>query len=151
MDNKLQFNDHIKNNINKAGHKVYMLSRVRQYVNTNTALTIFKSMILPYIEYGNIFNGTCNEIYKHKLQVIQNNALKIALNKNNLYSTVDLHIEAKILPCKYRRLMMLQKITFNELKENVALVDKKDIRAHDGILLYVPLPKTELFKKIKLL
>ena len=46
-------------------------------------------------------------IYKHKLQVIQNNALKIALNKNNLYSTVDLHIEAKILPCKYRRLMML--------------------------------------------
>ena len=43
--------------------------------------------------------------------------------------------------------MMLQKITFNELKENVALVDKKDIgtRAHDGILLYVPLPKTELF------
>ena len=116
---------------------------------TNTALTIFKSMILPYIEYGNIFNGTCNEIYTHKLQVIQNNALKIALNKNNLYSTVDLHIEAKILPCKYRRLMMLQKITFNELKENVALVDKKDIRnrAHDGILLYVPLPNTELFKK----
>ena len=69
--------------------------------------------------------------------------------QNNLYSAVDLHIEAKILPCKYRRLMMLQKITFNELKENVALVDKKDIRtrAHDGILLYVPLPKTELFKK----
>ena len=62
-----------------------MLSRVRQYVNTNTAVTIFKSMILPYTEYGNIFNGTCNEIYKHKLQVIQNNALKIALNKNNLW------------------------------------------------------------------
>ena len=135
--------------IKKAGHKVYMLSRARQYVNTNTALTIFKSMILPYIEYGNIFYGTCNEIYKHKLQVIQNNALKIALNKNNLYSTVDLHIEAKILPCKYRGLMMLQKITFNEVKENVALVHKKDIRtrAHDGILLYAPLPKTELFTK----
>ena len=31
--------------------------------------------------------------------------------------------------------MMLQKITFNEVKENVALVDKKHIRtrAHDGI------------------
>ena len=31
--------------------------------------------------------------------------------------------------------MMLQKITFNELKENVALVDKKDIRtrAHKGM------------------
>ena len=77
LGNKLQFNDHIKNNIKKAGHKVYKLSRVRQYVNTNTALTIFKSMILPYTEYGNIFNGTCNELYKHMFQVIQNNALKL--------------------------------------------------------------------------
>ena len=58
LDNKLQFNDHIKNNIKKAGHKVYMLSRIRQYIDTHTALTIFKAMILPYIEYGNIFNGT---------------------------------------------------------------------------------------------
>ena len=47
LDNKLQFNDHIKNNIKKAGHKVYMLSRIRQYIDTHTALTIFKAMILP--------------------------------------------------------------------------------------------------------
>ena len=124
LDNKLQFNNHIKNSIKKAGHKVYMLSRIRQYINTHTALIMFKSMILPYIEYGNIFNGTCNEAYKHNLQVIQNSVLKIALNRNILYRTVDLHIEAKILPCKHRRLMMLQKITFNEVRENVALLDK---------------------------
>ena len=117
LDNKLQFNDHIKNNIKKAGHKVYMLSRIRQYIDTHTALTIFKAMILPYIEYGNIFNGTCNEAYQHKLQVIQNSGLKIALSRNILYRTVDLHIEAKLLPCKYRRLIMLQKTTFNEVNE----------------------------------
>ena len=126
-----------------------MLSRIRQYIDTHTALTIFKAMILPYIEYGNIFNGTCNEAYQHKLQVIQNIGLKIALSRNILYRTVDLHIEAKLLPCQYRRLIMLQKTTFSEVRENAALLDKRDIRtrAHDAISLYVPLPKSELFKK----
>ena len=52
---------------------------------------------LTYIEYGNIFHGTCTEFYKQKLQVIQNNGLKIALNRSRLYNTVDLHIEARLL------------------------------------------------------
>ena len=97
-----------------------MLSRIRQYIDTHTALTIFKAMILPYIyiEYGNIFNGTYNEAYQHKLQVIQNSGLKIVLSRNILYRTVDLHIEAKLLPCIYRRLIMLQKTTFSEVREN---------------------------------
>ena len=30
IDSKLQFNDHIKNSIKQAGHKVYMLSKIRQ-------------------------------------------------------------------------------------------------------------------------
>ena len=46
---------------------------------------------------------------------------------------------------------MLQKTTFSEVRENAALLDKRDIRtrAHDAIslYLYVPLPKSELFKK----
>ena len=33
IDSKLQFNDHIKNRIKQAGHKVYMLSKIRQYIN----------------------------------------------------------------------------------------------------------------------
>ena len=68
IDRKLQFNDHIKNSIKQAGHKVYILSKIRQYINKKTALIIFKSIILPYMEYGNIFHGTCTKLYKHKLQ-----------------------------------------------------------------------------------
>ena len=151
IDNKLQFQDHIKKCIKQAGHKIYMLSRIRHCVNKKTALMIFKSMILPYIEYGNIFHGTCTEFYKQKLQVIQNNGLKIALNRSRLYNTVDLHIEARLLPCKYRRLLMLQKNTFSQLNDNLPPIHINDIpvptRAHDAIILYVPRPNSELFKK----
>ena len=49
IDTKLQFNEHIKNATRNAGHKVYMLSRIRHCINKKTALAIFKSMILPYL------------------------------------------------------------------------------------------------------
>ena len=81
IDNKLQFNDHIQRCIMQAGHKVYMLSRIRHSINKKTALVVFKSMILPYIEYGNILHGTCTELYKNKLQLIQNNGLKITISQ----------------------------------------------------------------------
>ena len=149
IDTKLQFNEHIKNATRNAGHKVYMLSRIRHCINKKTALAIFKSMILPYLEYGNIFYGTCSEFNKYKLQVIQNNGLKIALNRNVLYNTVDLHIEAKLLPCKYRRLIMLQKNTFRELQGNLAKINRRDVctRADDATLIHVTRPKSELYKK----
>ena len=66
-----------------------------------------------------------------------------------LYNTVDLHIEAKLLPCKYRRLIMLQKNTFRELQGNLAKIDRIDVctRAHDATLIHVTRPKSELDKK----
>ena len=52
---------------------------------------------------------------------------------------MDLHIEAKLLPYKYRRLIMLQKNTFRELQENLAKIDRRDVgtRAHDATLIHV--------------
>ena len=91
----------MKNCIKRAGHKTFMLAKIRYCINKETALTRFKTMILPYIEYGNVFHGTCTESYKHKLQVIQNTGLKIAPNRGRLFSSTELHIEAKLLPCSY--------------------------------------------------
>ena len=149
IDNKLHFHEHIKRNIRPAGHKNLMLCKIRAYINEKTALTIFKSMTLPYLEYGNIFHNTCTDLLKNKLQIIQNNGLKIALNKPRRYSTTDLHIEAKLLPCSYRRNLMLQKSTFYQIHQNIAIMDRKTVntRLHDAPLLLVPQPKSELFKK----
>ena len=62
---------------------------------------------------------------------------------------MDLHIEAKLLPCKYRRLIRLQKNTFRELQDNLAKIDRRDVctRAHDATLIHVTRPKSELYKK----
>ena len=62
---------------------------------------------------------------------------------------MDLHIETKLLPCKYRRLIMLQKNTFRELQDNLAKIERRDVctRAHDATLIHVTRPRIELYKK----
>ena len=63
---------------------------------------------------------------------------------------MDLHIEAKLLPCKYRRLIMLQKNTFRELQDNLAKIDRRDVctRAHDATLIHATRPKSDLIRNL---
>ena len=84
IDSKRQFYDHIKRCIKT--HKTFMLSQIRYNSNKETALTIFKTMILPYIEYGNVFHSTYIEEYKGKLQVIKR-SLKITLSRERIFCT----------------------------------------------------------------
>ena len=36
----------------KATHKIYKLSTIRRYIDYDTAIVIYKTMILPVMEYG---------------------------------------------------------------------------------------------------
>ena len=40
--------------MNKILHKMYMLSRIRQYLTEKSAILIYKSMLLPYFDYGDM-------------------------------------------------------------------------------------------------
>ena len=62
----------------KAERKVYMLGRLRYYVDSKTALLIYKQAVLPYFDY--VFLISLLYCWSQKdLQVLQNNALRICL------------------------------------------------------------------------
>ena len=73
MDERLTFNDHVKKTIKCASHKLFLLRKVRPMLTTYAALQLFKAMILPVIEYGNILYDTASKQLLSKLQTIQNN------------------------------------------------------------------------------
>ena len=60
-------------------HKLYLLSRIRKYINFQQAITMHRSMIDTHFDYGDIvlFNITKKTI--DKLQTLQNGALRICL------------------------------------------------------------------------
>ena len=63
----------------KAERKIFMLGKLRYFVDKKTALLIYKQAVLPYFDYGGFLLVSCNEGQKHDLQVLQNNALRICL------------------------------------------------------------------------
>ena len=59
-----------------------MLTKIRTYINLETAITVYKSMILPILEYGDIAFDLGDETSLNKLQTLQNRVLRICVNRN---------------------------------------------------------------------
>lgn len=96
IDGRLQFDVQLNSTIRNVNSKLYLQSRIRRCINNNTALIIYKSMVLPYLEYASCFLVSFRLSDKAKLQRLQNKGLKIALSKDRLFSTDLLHTEARI-------------------------------------------------------
>ena len=96
VDQNISFKDHAITCIQHTWQKLILFSKVRYCLDDKTALELFKAMILPVLEFGNIFCLHCPENIKEKLQRLQNKGLKIALKKETRYPTFNLHLEASL-------------------------------------------------------
>ena len=59
IDDILSFNKHVQDMHKIVTHKLYMFSKIRFYIDEKAAISLFKTMILPIIEYCDIvYEGT---------------------------------------------------------------------------------------------
>ena len=59
LDDQLNFNKHVNEMIKIVSHKLYLLSRIRRYLNKKASNIIFKMMVLSIMENGDIiYAGT---------------------------------------------------------------------------------------------
>ena len=54
IDEHLNFNRHILDLKKIVSHKLFMFSKVRYYIRERDAILLFKTMILPVLEYCDI-------------------------------------------------------------------------------------------------
>ena len=54
LDPHLTFNKHLNDFIKITANKINLLSKVRQYISESASVTIYKTMLLPYFDYGDI-------------------------------------------------------------------------------------------------
>ena len=68
LDEQLNFEQHARNLIKRVSDKTYQLRRLRRFLNTKAALSVYKNMILTILEYGDIFisSTTLNTRKKRK-------------------------------------------------------------------------------------
>ena len=133
VDNKLSFKYHSSKCSRGANSKIYQLRKIRGSITTKCALSIYKTMILPLLEYGGVFLGSCTERERTKLQRLQNQALRTIYKKDNHTNLYSLHDNAKLLPLNLRREIALIKIIYNKVHNSHETQTKKlTTRAHDG-------------------
>ena len=103
LDEQLSMETQAKNLVKKVSNKIYQLTRIRSFITKKAAILIYKNMILPILEYGDIFLHSATQNIRKKLQILQNKALRCALRKEKLTKSIELHKEAKLLKLKDRR------------------------------------------------
>ena len=80
LDRNLNFQQYVREVFNLVSHKIYMLSRIRQFINKDVSLLIYKTKILPYLDYGDILYDGADSKSLVRLQKLQNRALRVCLN-----------------------------------------------------------------------
>ena len=147
LDQSLTFNKHLNNVIRTASHKTYQLSKIRNYINEETSIRLYKTMILPYMDYGDIIYDAASLKQLNKLQKIQNHCLRIG-NKSQPTATVyDLHSRYKVGYLEYRRQAHLKNFMFKQ-RNNDNVIDRRDIptRSYGATIFNVALPRYEKYK-----
>ena len=148
LDSVLSFNYHVKNVSNMVAYKTNLLGKVRKFLNEDVALKIYKSMILPYFDYGDVVYNSANNEGLDKLQRLQNRCLKIFKRLNVRHNTKNLHNITNTSMLKDRRIAHLNNFMYGRLSRENTL-DQRDIRtrAHDAPMFLVKVPKLEAYKR----
>ena len=94
--------------------KIGKLCKIRKYMTVDSALAIYKQMILPLFDYSVFFLLSCNKTDWKDLQTIQNNALRscLGIRLNDRISLVDIHKSANLVSLEQRHCVQLLVLLF---------------------------------------
>ena len=75
LDNKLVFDQHIREKILKANKSINLITRLRKYLPRKSLLNIYKSFVRPILDYGDIiYDNPNNASLTRKLEKVQYDA-----------------------------------------------------------------------------
>ena len=86
LDQNLKFNEHTDFVKRKTFAKMKALARIRQFVTQGVSLQLYKSLIIPHVDYGDVLYDSLSKGDAKKLQIIQNKCLRICLKSDPLSS-----------------------------------------------------------------
>ena len=132
LDSTLTFKTQIQNTIKIVAHKISLLQKIRNNINENAAIQLYNSMIIPYLDYGDIITYNIPDKYFTKLQTLQDRALKICYRPRIYTPSLILHRSTNIALLHKRRLshvynfMYKQQINVNRLGLRKIYTRKRD-------------------------
>ena len=148
LDSHLNFNLHLQESIRLVAHKIQLLAMIRSYISKTQALSIYKTKILPYIDYGDVFYHNCNQNLLDKMQRLQNRALRICTLNPRLHPTALLHRENNLNYLHERRHAHIYNLAYKRTFYNRLLeTNIIQTKLHDAKVLTMYIPRRAQFKR----
>ena len=102
IDSNLTWKQHILFISSKISKSLGILSRLRHFVPTDTLLSIYRSLIQPYITYGIAVWGQAAQTNWDKLLILQKRALRLIHFAPYRSHAIPLFIQHNILPLNFQ-------------------------------------------------
>ena len=145
LDLTLNYNMHIASVLRTVLHK---MSEMKRYLTDDTAISVYKAMLLPYFDYADVIYDKANSNDLGKLKKLQNKCLKICLGKVRRFSTDMAHKLASTPFLKDRRSAHVMNFMYKRKdKRNLLNIREIRTRAHDAPLFEVKILRCEAFKR----
>ena len=87
--------------LSKVSKTIGIIAKHGHFVPRHVLLTLYRSLILPYISYGICAWGHAAETHLHKLLVLQKRALRLMFFAEPRTHAVPLFLETKQLPISF--------------------------------------------------
>ena len=105
LDPNLSLDHHVEYIKSKTFGKVKLLGRLNDFLLPDTMLMLYKTLILPIMDYGDIVYDGMTQKNALALQRVQNMAFKNILKAPKLTPTTTMHSELDMLTLSQRRMM----------------------------------------------
>lgn len=125
MDSKMLFRQHIDERVTKSTillKRLYPIINRRSKASLTNKLAVYKMIISPMLEHASSIWRGCARTHLQKLQVVQNNFLRMILNRPRRTRTAELHRLANIEPLTVRINTQAEKIQTRALESESATI-----------------------------
>ena len=106
LDESLNFNEHVDQVYKKSCMKLGAIKKYRTFLSNNLTIILYKSLVVPYIDYCDIVYMQTNQANLQKLQLVQNMACRIILKAGPRDHILDMQKESPYL-CDRGRLHLV--------------------------------------------
>ena len=119
LDEKLNFQTHIKEKIAKASKVIGIIRKLAQVLPRESLITIYKSFVRPHIDYGDIiYDQPNNDSFCNMIEIVQYNAALAITGAIKGTSQLKIYKELGLesLKCRrwFRRLCFFYKLRFTQ-------------------------------------
>ena len=149
IDTCLTWNKHIETMMKKLSRNIFLLYKLRQFVQQKHLHLFFNAHILSHLNYASTIWDGCSQDTLKKLNALYRRAVK-QINSCQITATDEKLRKLNILPLKKQldlnKTILIHKIYNNQTPTYLTEIITKASSRYNSKKLIVPQPKLDLFK-----